>query len=73
MNIYNKPSDLLKESAHPFDAACVLVSSLEDAITRVMIGKDVHKLSVKENDLFNLMVSIGLVKNHEGFIVAVIN
>lgn len=72
MKIYDKPSDLLKESAHPFDAACTLIVSLEDTVTRMMVGKDIHKLSIKENDLFNLMASIDLVKNHEGFIVAVV-
>ena len=66
-----KPSDLLKESAAPFDLACVHVKSLEDAAATAMDGKDCCKLNGAESNLLRIMIALGLLKVVDGVVKAI--
>jgi len=68
VNRMTAPSVLLNESATPFDAACMKVRHLEEAAVNTLIGRDWHKLSTKEEVLYNLLAEYGLIKSVGGFI-----
>lgn len=66
-----KPSELLEESAAPFDLACIRVRNLEDATVKLMDGKDYHKLNEAEANMLGTMTSMGLLYVKDGFVRAV--
>jgi hypothetical protein len=69
-NKMKKPSELLEESATPFDLACMQVRHLEEAAVKLMDGKDYHKLNGEESHMLGVMTGMGLLETKDGFVRA---
>lgn len=57
-----KPSDLLANTAEPFDSACMKVRSLEEAAVSIFIEKDYRQLFNDEKNLCDLLIEFGLLR-----------
>lgn len=66
-----RPSELLKQSADPFDLACVHVRNLEDAAVRLMDGKDYHTLSNEESHMLAVMTGMDMLAVVDGYVRAI--
>lgn len=55
------PSQLLEESADPFDLACTKVKALENASANVLVGRNYQALLKSEQELLSVLRGIDIV------------